>query len=688
MKRHLLLGILLPFVQTISAAIKYWDGGGGDGLWSTAANWNDDIVPAATDDVILDNSLLAANYTVTLPGGAVTTEVLTISLTPQATIIITLLLPVTNTASPGLLISGAGDAFVLNNGAVFRNASGAATGTGFTTTQAFRINNGGHYIHNNPRGTAAILNQLSTVPGTEQGVFEIMATNPASTTLSVINRVVGTFVLSLAPGLTTKTYTATGNSPFVVRSDFIIRSGVTFSCGMMAAITVDRDLITEETSVLNLQNGANSNLVSVKGQVNIQGTVLKSGMGLPTLECNGLLNQSVRITNGLPAGVTFRVNNTMGVTLITPLSIAYAVSLQLGKITTTATNLLAMADGATVVGGSGNSFVEGPMQKIGDDDFVFPVGMGELFSPIGMTNVSGQTSTDVFTAAYKRANPQTTVGNTLVSGMDHISFVEYWSLAQDQGTSVKRVSLNVTPGSFCQDMTNTYVSRWNGLVWTNEGSTNAGIVPVGIYETGTITSTTNLAAFGKFTLITDQPFIDNPLPLQLLSFSATQQEKRVLLSWQLAESCAGAAMIVIERANAGGGFTKIGTVACLHTSFEDLYPVTGINRYRLQLRGEDDAIKYSPIATINTGLGMAAAVIQLVAMTRNNLSLTLSSAEEQYMDMHFVNSMGRRIHTEKLLVKQGITTRYWRLPRLAAGIYYIFGNTDKGRSNVLKVMVR
>lgn len=44
-------------------ATKTWDGGGGDGLWSTAANWNNDTLPVAGDDIVFDGTSGSANAT-------------------------------------------------------------------------------------------------------------------------------------------------------------------------------------------------------------------------------------------------------------------------------------------------------------------------------------------------------------------------------------------------------------------------------------------------------------------------------------------------------------------------------------------------------------------------------------------------------------------------------------------------
>jgi hypothetical protein len=52
--------------RLLLAAVS-WDAGAGDGLWNSAANWSNDAVPTAADDVTID---LAGTYTVTLSGTA------------------------------------------------------------------------------------------------------------------------------------------------------------------------------------------------------------------------------------------------------------------------------------------------------------------------------------------------------------------------------------------------------------------------------------------------------------------------------------------------------------------------------------------------------------------------------------------------------------------------------------------
>src|SRR5262245_12286561 len=38
--------------ERLAPAVSTWDGGGGDSNWTTAANWDGDVAPAAGDDLV------------------------------------------------------------------------------------------------------------------------------------------------------------------------------------------------------------------------------------------------------------------------------------------------------------------------------------------------------------------------------------------------------------------------------------------------------------------------------------------------------------------------------------------------------------------------------------------------------------------------------------------------------------
>src|SRR5690349_15825326 len=107
MKKYLLIGLAMPLL-TAKAAVITWDGEGADGLWNNAVNWSGNVLPSPVEDVILDNSVVMTNYTVSLPGGNSNITIRSLVINPQGIFSITLLLPATNTADPGISVSGPG----------------------------------------------------------------------------------------------------------------------------------------------------------------------------------------------------------------------------------------------------------------------------------------------------------------------------------------------------------------------------------------------------------------------------------------------------------------------------------------------------------------------------------------------------------------------------------------------------
>ncbi|MCB0741737.1 MAG: hypothetical protein KDB92_11970, partial [Chitinophagaceae bacterium] len=181
----------------------------------------------------------------------------------------------------------------------------------------------------------------------------------------------------------------------------------------------------------------------------------------------------------------------------------------------------------------------GPMKKIGDDDFTFPLGDGGIYAPIGISGGSGSATSDEFTAIYYRNNPQNVISNIVESGIDHISYVEYWDLIKNSGNASKIVTLDVHETSFAKLLNKTYVTRYDTTKWLKLSSTPGTSSSCGIYECGKTEINTATYNYGHFTFWTDQTFAMNPLPIKLIDFTVTKISSGVAaIHWELAECCA------------------------------------------------------------------------------------------------------------------------------------------------------
>lgn len=691
MKGYLLLPALLSVCVYSEAAIITWDGEAGDAQWSTASNWSGNIVPVAGDDVILDNSTVSGSYVVNLPAGAVTVTLNSLLINPAGMNTIRLILPVSNTIVPGLDITGSGNVLVLNNGAILQNSSGATSGLPVSVSNAlgiFRINNGGLYIHNTFRQHALLLDKLSVAPGTEDGTIEFDVPTTTSYVISLTGRTIGNLVLSATASGGARTYTSSGSNPCTINGDFTINSGVTFSSGFSADFIVKGDINQQAASLYSIQNSTDNNFVKIEGNINSQGQITETGTGFPVLELNGLSNQNINITGTITNSVEVKINNPAGATLQSALTLPYRLNLINGKITTSPMNMLTLADNAVTAGASSLSFIEGPLRKIGDDSFTFPVGVGTIYSQVTITNVSGGNTSDVFTAEYRRNNPQTVHGPAVEPGMDHVSYVEYWTLTRDAGTAVKRVALAVTPTSFCKSLATTYVSRWNGALWTSEGSTNGGVTLFPPYETGTITSTDDISSFGDFTLITDQPFAINPLPVTLVSFDVIKQNNTALLQWELAECCSKNTKFELQRSHEGSSFVTYKTIP--GNEVNRFYQVmdnrlnAGLTYYRLRIVEEDGKISFSRIVTVINGsphLSLAAVGPTLVT---DITTVMITATGNRDAVLYITDMQGRVLLKKESQLSTGNTTIQLSAGNLVTGTYLIYAESKGRRTNSIR----
>jgi hypothetical protein len=515
------------------------------------------------------------------------------------------------------------------------------------------------------------------------------------------------------------------NCPAQLNSDLnvdVTFNNVTFLSTNGQAFRVTGSVLGNNTMTINgnleIQSGCyldllgadapsgSSGKIILKGDLTNQfgGVLITNGTAGTTsqLELNGSTNQNITM-NGIFSGVRLEfIMNGDSATLLTPVILpgdnnAAGANLQLvnGKIITTSANWIRLNKNATYSGGSSNSFVSGPMRKLGDNDFVFPIGIGSIYAPIGIINVINQLPTDLFIAEYKRANPQSTVPYSSAHdvSLDHVSYVEYWTLRQATGTSFKQVSLAVNITSFCTNLAHTYVSHWTSL-WTNEASviTN-GPFTTGLNQTGTIKSTTIFqvpsTSTNAFTLATELPFSDNPLPLKLISFDASKlSSTKASVNWELGAISSPSVKFEVQKADANKNFSSIAVVNGSTTdrfySYLDNDLKNGINYYRLRMIDENGKISYSRVVAVMNGTNGLLLTSLIPTVVNNSAMLTIASSGRQQLDLMIVDMQGRIVQKQNHSINAGNTTIQLSVDRLSAGVYQLIGISSEGKTNMIR----
>jgi hypothetical protein len=245
-------------------------------------------------------------------------------------------------------------------------------------------------------------------------------------------------------------------------------------------------------------------------------------------------------------------------------------------------------------------------------------------------------------------------------------------------------------------LASTYVSQWNGTLWTKQATTIVGsTTTIGLYQVGTIKTTSAVSNFASpdtaFTLITDLNETANPLPVTLITFDAHKlSATKSSVDWELASVCSPAAKFEVQRTETATGFVTIGAIPGTTTgksyNFIDNDLKNGINYYRLKITGEDGQISYSRTIAIMNGVNTVLLTSMIPTVVNHSASLTVSSSAREKITIVVTDMQGRVVQQNSYNIDNGNSTIEIRFDRLTTGIYQLTGTTSSGRLNTIRFM--
>lgn len=410
------------------------------------------------------------------------------------------------------------------------------------------------------------------------------------------------------------TCTLTGNFSFngygSWQGIFTVNSGGTLNCGTYSVIgysvtaSANNNTFTLNSGG-NLNTGNTSGIASsgTSGSIRTLTATFSSGANYTY---NGTTPQITGVFTTTPTAKTLNnltINNAAGVRLSQAESVNGILTLSNGVLTTTTTNLITVNNSATVTGASNASFVDGPIKKIGNQSFIFPVGVsGTGYVPIAISAPASTTA--AFQAQYIRSGAAA-LGPITAFGLDHVSYCDYWILNQTAGAS----TINVTGywntnspcgGPYVNSLPSLALAHFNGTSWNAWG--NSGGV-TGNTTAGTVTWN-GVSTFSPFALASTD--ILNPLPLLLTDFKAQALPNgTVRLSWKTMDE-ANVNHITIQHSPDGTNWQNAGSVPAQGSfslensySFTDLTPFPVKDLYRLQVVDNDGNLSYSGILVVD-----------------------------------------------------------------------------------------
>lgn len=224
-----------------------------------------------------------------------------------------------------------------------------------------------------------------------------------------------------------------------------------------------------------------------------------------TLELNGSKNQSVNQTSNNLLLHSLRVQNTAngpgdggyGISLNTSLSIASALELNDGIIVCAPSTIVKFADNLNLSGQSDSTFIDGIIEKTGNDVFTFALGTAPgRYRPLTITSpasVNTQIKVEYLDNPYGILSP-------VEAPMQSVSAFEYWDFTNSNVSDPVGLTVgwNNASQSGLTDCADISLTVWNGTQWEFLPSGTTGLCNGA--NAGTLYSLGNLPVNGPITI--------------------------------------------------------------------------------------------------------------------------------------------------------------------------------------------
>lgn len=449
--------------------------------------------------------------------------------------------------------------------------------------------------------------------------------------------------------------------------------------------------LTIQKGAQTLSIGGSTTALNVNGNLTIttgtfdKGTAASIGIGgnwtnngaftkgNGTVTFNGSTAQAIGGSNLTDFHNLTLQNTSTGVTLGKGVNVSGAFVPFQGVIHTGSSNLLTLTATATSTPGSSLSYVNGPMKKIGNADFVFPVGKNGKWRRVGVSEIQNNT-TEITGEYFDSAYVNTTA---MQSPLTEVSLLEYWDVNRTVTSDSVKLTLfwedaSVSGIQNCDYLT---MAHFTGGQWIEEPATvNGGSACAGT-GAGSITMNRTVSTFSPFGFGSSG---GSALPIKLVNFNAVSQEKAVKTNWVTSLEINND-YFTVERSTDGVEYTEVGEVDGAGNStvmksylFYDENPVEGTSYYRLKQTDYDGTFAYSHVVTVNRN-NVPTEVIVYPNPAIDIVTIAVGNTSSSDIEVNIFDQFGKNVYHTNYPVSTGSksTISVQTNGLLPAGVYFV-----------------
>lgn len=462
------------------------------------------------------------------------------------------------------------------------------------------------------------------------------------------------------------------------------------NCCLMAQVTVQNNgtLMVNVTgtlyvngSLINASGSALTNNGSLYIRQDVTNNQAAMATGTGTLYLNG--TTAAQTIAGAQTFKTYDLvtNNNAGIIVNNNLSVSGVHTFSNGLISTSVTpNYMVYEAGASYTGDNDTRHVTGWVKKIGNTDFVFPVGNGTYERTIALTNL---TASSEFNAKYFDG-PTPNVA-ALFSPLVLVDENEYWRINKISGANA-RVVMNWDNSKVAvpQVLTSNIRAAYdNTTFWISIGGTGTGSVTT----TGTVTSN-SVSAFNNTFTLGSTAYV---LPLSIISFTGNRAGNYNALHWVIANEV-NVLRYELQRSTDAVNFTTINIQNAKNNNgtalynYDDVAAMQNKIYYRLKCIDNNGQEKYSGIVIIAADQNSRKDLYVIKNPVNDKIDIYAGEQVKGMYTYTLANATGQTVQAGTMDIKtQGVYSIRFNVS-LAAGIYTLVlrSNDNVLQKSILK----